>query len=167
MNLIFVSSPQTEFKSYRKELCCFIRTDPYLGEYFNVFLFENLPANERNPQNNYLNKVEECSIYIGLFGKTYGIENDDGLSATEHEYNYATELEKDRLIYLKKLTRKTVQEPKITNSQYQEEFDVAKRTASKDLQLLTSLGLVSKEGTTGKGVFYKITKGASKGHKGH
>lgn len=56
---------------------------------------------------------------------------------------------------------------KITNSQYQEEFDVAKRTASKDLQLLTSLGLVSKEGTTGKGVFYRITKGASKGHKGH
>lgn len=56
---------------------------------------------------------------------------------------------------------------KITNSQYQEEFDVAKRTASKDLQLLTSLGLVSKEGTTGKGVFYKITKGASKGHKGY
>ena len=56
---------------------------------------------------------------------------------------------------------------KITNSQYQEEFGVAKRTASKDLQLLTSLGLVSKEGTTGKGVFYKITKGASKGHKGH
>lgn len=45
---------------------------------------------------------------------------------------------------------------KITNSQYQEEFDVAKRTASKDFQLLTSLGLVSKEGTTGKGVFYKI-----------
>lgn len=115
MNLIFVSSPQTEFKRYRKELCYFIRTDPYLGEYFNVFLFENLPANERNPQNNYLNKVEECSIYIGLFGKTYGIENDNGLSATEHEYNYATELEKDRLIYLKKLTRKTVQEPKMTN----------------------------------------------------
>jgi len=56
---------------------------------------------------------------------------------------------------------------KITDSLYQEEFDVAKRTASKDLQLLTSLGLVSKEGTTGKGVFYKITKGASKGHKGH
>jgi len=56
---------------------------------------------------------------------------------------------------------------KITNSQYQEEFNVAKRTASKDLQLLTSLGLVSKEGTTGKGVFYKIAQGAPKGHKGH
>lgn len=56
---------------------------------------------------------------------------------------------------------------KITNSQYQKEFNIAKRTASKDLQLLTSLGLVSKEGTTGKGVFYKIAKGAPKGHKGH
>jgi predicted HTH transcriptional regulator len=56
---------------------------------------------------------------------------------------------------------------KITNTQYQEEFHVAKRTASKDLQLLTSLGLISKEGTTGKGVFYKIAKGASKGHKEH
>lgn len=56
---------------------------------------------------------------------------------------------------------------KITNSQYQEEFNVAKRTASKDLRLLTSLGLVSKKGTTGKGVFYKIAKGAPKEHKGH
>lgn len=53
---------------------------------------------------------------------------------------------------------------KITNSQYQLKFNVAKRTASKDLQLLTSLGLIVKEGTTGKGVFYKIAKGAPKGH---
>lgn len=56
---------------------------------------------------------------------------------------------------------------KITNTQYQQEFNVAKRTASKDLQLLTSLGLLNKVGTTGKGVFYKIAKGAPKGHKGH
>ncbi len=56
---------------------------------------------------------------------------------------------------------------KITNSQYQKEFNVAKRTASKDLQLLAFFGLVSKVGTTGKGVFYKIAKGAPKEHKGH
>lgn len=115
MHLIFVSSPQTEFKHYRKELCYFIRTDPYLSAYFNIFLFENLPANERNPQNNYLDKVEECSIYIGLFGKTYSTKDDDGLSATEHEYNYATSLGKDRLIYLKKLTGRTIQDPKMTS----------------------------------------------------
>ncbi len=57
--------------------------------------------------------------------------------------------------------------PTITNSTYQDVFSVAKRTASEDLRHLLSLGLVEKEGTTGKGVFYRIAKGASKGHKGH
>jgi len=80
-----------------------------------VFLFENLPANQQNAENNYLNRVENCSIYLGLFGKTYGKEDDNGLSATEREYNYATELEKDRLIFLKKLTKRTIQEHKMTN----------------------------------------------------
>jgi ATP-dependent DNA helicase RecG len=56
---------------------------------------------------------------------------------------------------------------KITNSQYQEEYNVAKRTASKDLQLLTSLGLINRVGITGKGVFYRLAEGAPKGHKGH
>lgn len=128
MNLIFLSSPQTEFIRFRKELCYFIRTDPYFSEYFNVFLFENLPANERDPQNNYLNKVEDCSIYLGLFGKTYGTEDDDGVSATEHEYNCATELEKDRLVYLKKLTNRTIQEPKMTNLINRAKQEVTYRT---------------------------------------
>lgn len=55
----------------------------------------------------------------------------------------------------------------ITNSEYQSVFSVAKRTASQDLNQLLSLDLVSREGTTGKGVFYRLSKGASKGHKGH
>jgi len=310
MNLIFVSSPQTEFKRYRKELCYFIRTDPYLGEYFNIFLFENLPANERNPQKYCPAAIIKCSHYYGtevtrpipdqkifegdLFqqvdsavdfvmsklNRTVGRRNQGATAEVKEEvpneviaeiivnavvhrdYNSAgsvqisvfsdrikimnpgklpkqlkiSDLNKKHLsipvnpflarpfylagyinqigygtvnvikwcknahlpepsfeqfnhqfnvtIFRNWLTDKRLQEfdlntrqieaikylkehLKITNSQYQEEFDVAKRTASKDLQLLTSLGLVSKEGTTGKGVFYKITKGASKGHKGH
>lgn len=55
----------------------------------------------------------------------------------------------------------------ITNSEYQGLFRIAKRTASKDLKHLASLGLIEKEGITGKGVFYRIAKGAPKGHKGH
>lgn len=55
----------------------------------------------------------------------------------------------------------------ISNTEYQSQFKVAKRTASQDLQRLHALGLVDKEGTTGKGVSYRISKGASKGHKGH
>ena len=53
---------------------------------------------------------------------------------------------------------------RITNSEYQKLFNVAKRTASKDLQYLQSLELIMKQGTTGKGVFYHLAKGAPKGH---
>ncbi|MCP4602094.1 MAG: DUF4062 domain-containing protein [Proteobacteria bacterium] len=55
---------------------------------------------------------------------------------------------------------------KITNSKYQEEFSVAKRTASLDLSELVAYELVEKIGTTGKGVHYRLIKGASKGQKG-
>jgi len=52
----------------------------------------------------------------------------------------------------------------INNSKYQDLFSVAKRTASQDLQHLVSLGIIEKEGTTGKGVYYQIAKGVPKGH---
>jgi predicted HTH transcriptional regulator len=55
---------------------------------------------------------------------------------------------------------------RITNTQYQIGFKVAKRTASLDLSELVSAGLIEKIGTTGKGVSYRLAKGAPKGHKG-
>lgn len=55
----------------------------------------------------------------------------------------------------------------ITNSQYQQEFSVAKRTASLDLTELVAEGILVREGRTGKGVLYRLTKGAPKGQKGH
>src|SRR3972149_1665279 len=113
MNLIFVSSPQKEFKHIRKKLCYFILTDLYLKQYFDVFLFENFPANKRNPRNNYRSKVKECKIYLGLFGKTYGPTNSNGISATEDEYNYATKLSKDSIIYLKVLKSRDKQSRKM------------------------------------------------------
>jgi ATP-dependent DNA helicase RecG len=70
------------------------------------------------------------------------------------------ERQRDAIRYLK--THRT-----ITNSKYQSVFDVAKRTASQDLNQLLSLDLVIREGTTGKGVLYRLAKGALKGHKGH
>lgn len=101
MSLIFVSSPQEEFAEERRELCYFILTDPYLKEYFKVFLFEDLPANERTPGDNYRDMVADCDIYLGLFGRTYGTPDDAGISATEHEYDHATELGKYRIVFLK------------------------------------------------------------------
>jgi hypothetical protein len=48
----------------------------------------------------------------------------------------------------------------ITNSRYQVEFSVAKRTASLDLAELVGAGIIQKSGKTGKGGYYQLTKGA-------
>jgi ATP-dependent DNA helicase RecG len=50
----------------------------------------------------------------------------------------------------------------IGNTDYQKIFKVAKRTAARDLAQLAELGLVERVGTTGKGTYYVLTKGATK-----
>lgn len=55
---------------------------------------------------------------------------------------------------------------KITNTECQSEFSVSKRTASGDLSELVSQQVLEKVGSTGKGVYYQLTKGATKGQKG-
>ncbi len=54
----------------------------------------------------------------------------------------------------------------IINSIYQSEFNASKRTSSRDLDELLSKGILEKVGTTGKGVHYRLGKGATKGTKG-
>jgi ATP-dependent DNA helicase RecG len=54
----------------------------------------------------------------------------------------------------------------ITNSTYQQEFKASKRTASRDLDDMIVKGIAEKVGTTGKGVYYRLAKGATKGPKG-
>lgn len=55
---------------------------------------------------------------------------------------------------------------RITNSEYQKMFQVAKRTASLDLEQLVAHGVFARVGTTGRGVFYRLGKGATKGQNG-
>lgn len=43
--LIFVSSVQKELANERETIRDFVRGDALLGQYFDVFLFEDLPAN--------------------------------------------------------------------------------------------------------------------------
>lgn len=54
----------------------------------------------------------------------------------------------------------------ITNSIYQAEFEASKRTASRDLEEMQAKRAIEKVGTTGKGVLYRLSKGAAKGPKG-
>ncbi len=98
---IFVSSVQKELNDERTAVRDYIKTDPLLRIYFEPFLFEYVPAVDREPEELYLSEVDGCSIYLGIFGKEYGPENKQGISSVEREFERATEKSKHRLIFLK------------------------------------------------------------------
>ncbi len=111
--LIFISSVQKELSDERKALRDFIMGNRLLSRHFNVFLFEDLPAKDRRPDNLYLDKVDQCAIFLAVFAKEYGWEDPkDGISPTEREFDLATELSKHRLVFLKQLGREK-QHPKM------------------------------------------------------
>jgi hypothetical protein len=98
---IFISSVQAEFVGVRQGLKAFLLGDPFLRRHVaEVFLFEDLPARDQNADRAYLEGVEQCDIYVGLFGYSYGNAGGDGVSPTEHEFDHATAHEKTRFIYV-------------------------------------------------------------------
>ena len=98
---IFISSVQREFALERERLRDYLRGDPLMRRFFEVFLFEEVPASDRGLDRVYLAEVDRCDIYVGLFGRDYGSEDAEGVSPTEREFERATELEKHRLIFVK------------------------------------------------------------------
>lgn len=98
---IFISSVQKEFAGERAALRDYLQSDPLMRRFFDVFLFEDLPAADRRTDAVYLAEVSTCDLYVGLFGNEYGMTNKEGVSPTEREFNRATELGKTRLIYVK------------------------------------------------------------------
>lgn len=103
---IFISSVQREFAHARDKLASFINNDPYWSQFFYAFIFENLPASRRSPSDIYLGEIDKCAIYLGIFGLRYGRLNENGISATEQEFDYAMEIGRDPLIFVKNLTPK-------------------------------------------------------------
>lgn len=97
---LFVSSPQEEFREERRALADYVRTDPLFGKHFEVFLFEELEATDRTPESRFLEEVDACDVYVGLFGETYGRRH-GRISSTEREFDRATELGKQRLVFVK------------------------------------------------------------------
>lgn len=98
---IFVSSVQKEFKQIRPDLKAFLLGDAFLHRFVSeVFLFEELPVKDRRADQVYLEQVERCDIYLGIFGYEYGYEDQNGVSPTEYEYNHAAKHGKTRLVYV-------------------------------------------------------------------
>jgi len=98
---IFISSVQKEFKAERLALRDFITADPLCRRYFEVFLFEDMPVHDRNPDAVYTEEVKNSDMYVCLLGNEYGAEDDKGLSPTEREFHVATKNAKTRLLFIK------------------------------------------------------------------
>ncbi len=98
---IFISSVQTEFAQERITLRDFLQNDPLMRRFFDVFLFEDVPASDRRPDELYLDEVSQSDLYIGLFGNDYGNEDKEGISPTEREFDQATTSGIHRLIFVK------------------------------------------------------------------
>ncbi len=101
MGTIFISGVQTELASERKALYDFINGETLIRQFFDVFLFEGLPACDQRPDNTYPDWVDKSEIYVGIFGNEYGREETNGLSPTEIEYTRATCLGKYRIVFVK------------------------------------------------------------------
>lgn len=98
---LFVSSVQKEFAAERVALRDWLRGDALMRRFFEPFLFEEMPAADRRADAVYLDEVERCDLYLGLFGNDYGFEDAEGVSPTEREFAHATALHKPRLIFVK------------------------------------------------------------------
>ena len=98
---IFISSVQKEFATERKALAEYLAGDPLLRRFFEYFRFEDQPAADQRADQCYLDEVDRCDIYLGIFGNEYGREDAEGLSPTHREFNRATEKGKTRLIFVK------------------------------------------------------------------
>ena len=68
---IFISSVQGEFQNERKQIADYIRHDALLSFYFEPFLFEELPAQDRSAQAAYLEQAAKSEIYLLLLGHGY------------------------------------------------------------------------------------------------
>ena len=98
---LFISSVQREFAEERQALKAYILGDALLSRFFDVFLFEDIPARDRRADAVYIEEVRHCDLYLALLGDQYGWEDADGLSPMHREFNEATTLGKPRLVFVK------------------------------------------------------------------
>jgi ATP-dependent DNA helicase RecG len=98
---IFISSVQRELAEEREAIRIFVQGDALLRRFFNVFLFEEMPATGRSADEIYLDEVKRCDLFLALLGREYGSVNADGMSPTELEFDMASDAKKPRLVFVK------------------------------------------------------------------
>lgn len=98
---VFISSNQKEFKKERQFIKEQFEEDYFLKSFFEVFLFEYSPSFGLSPEVTFFEEVRKSDIYIGLIGSDYGTVKENGLSATEEEYDAFHISNKNSFFYLK------------------------------------------------------------------
>ena len=98
---IFISSVQNEFAEERRQIADYLRQDSLFSMYFEPFLFEELPAQDKSAKTAYLEQASNSEIYLLLLGKRYGYEDPQGVSPTEREYDAATSNHAYRIAFIK------------------------------------------------------------------
>ena len=98
---IFVSSVQNECAQDRRTLRDCVHDGVLVRRFFDVCLFEDAPAADPRPDQFYLDEIARSSICLGLFGREYGSEDDEGVSPTEREFDHATMVDSHRLVFVK------------------------------------------------------------------
>ena len=124
---IFLSSVQNEFALERRRIADYIRQDALFSMYFEPFLFEELPAQDKSAQTAYLEQAAKAEVYLLLLGKQYGYEDDNGISPTEREYDTATAHHAYRIAFIKDVPKRDAKEEafkqKIDNSVIRNTFN--------------------------------------------
>lgn len=107
---LFVSANQKELREERFAIKNVITDNSTLRQFFDVFLFEDLPAKGKSPSTAYLKDVETSDIYMGIIGRTYGDKGKDSLSATEREFRRFQKARPDGeiIIFVKGMSRDDV-----------------------------------------------------------
>lgn len=85
---LFVSANQKELRDGRFAIKDVINNNSVLRSYFDVFLFEDLPAKGKSALPTYLKNIADSDVYICIIGNNYGDKGKDNLSATEREFRY-------------------------------------------------------------------------------
>lgn len=137
-SVIFISSVQKEFAAERRALRDYLHGDPLLRRFFEPFLFEEVPAADRRPDEVYLDEVGRCDVYLGLFGRNYGLADPSGSSPTQREFDFATKRRKHRLIFVKEVGDQ-VREPKMQALIRKAESQLIRRRFSSTSELITGV----------------------------
>lgn len=85
---LFVSANQKELREERFAIKDVITSNATLRGFFDVFLFEDLPAKGKTAVSTYLKNVASSDVYICIIANTYGVKGKDGFSATEREFRH-------------------------------------------------------------------------------